>query len=304
MEQALVQRPRAGRPIAAVLCGDLNMLRCLVGQQISTVVVSSDPEEVTLRSRYCERAELVAPPDDNERCVADLERIARALGRRPVLYYGTDAMLLSVSRQRERLEPLFRFRMPSSELVETLVDKIRFAELATRVAIPTPETAVSSEAATAEAIARRVPFPCVIKPSVHIGWLHARAASRKRVQKAVRADNLAELRELIAEVREHTDRFVVQRFIPGGEDQIYSFHAYADADARIVGCFAGKKIRTYPREAGVSTFVELVKEPAVIRLGRQIVERLGLVGPVKIDFKRDAASGAFHVLELNPRFTL
>ena len=37
--------------------------------------------------------------------------------------------------------------------------------------------------------------------------------------------------------------------------------------------------------------------------GRDIVERLGLSGVAKLDFKRDQ-SGALHLLEINPRFTL
>jgi predicted ATP-grasp superfamily ATP-dependent carboligase len=97
---------------------------------------------------------------------------------------------------------------------------------------------------------------------------------------------------------------VVQRYVRGGEDQIYSYHAYLGAASRPLGEFTGRKLRTYPKHAGVSTLLTLVKDSEVIELGREVAKRLELVGPVKIDFKRDVESGRTFLLEVNARFTL
>jgi predicted ATP-grasp superfamily ATP-dependent carboligase len=144
----------------------------------------------------------------------------------------------------------------------------------------------------------------VIKPNVHIGWFKHKALQSEGPKKALRASTESELRELYAEVSRHTGDFVIQQYIPGGEDEIYSFHAYMDRGGVALGQFVGKKIRTFPREAGLSTYLELVKEPRVVALGLDVVRKLGLIGPVKIDFKRDPRSGRFYVLELNPRYNL
>jgi predicted ATP-grasp superfamily ATP-dependent carboligase len=251
------QRPIRG-PAPAVISGDLNMLRCFVGRGIPVVVVATDRQEPTLRSRFCERSQIIpAPGRDARGALRELEALGAAFRQAPVLYYGTDEMLLFVSRNRERLERVFRFSMPDFALVDALVDKARFAELAREHALPVPETASSGELSSARDLLERVPLPCAFKPNVHIGWLRERAG------------------------RDHADRA-----------------------SKILGWFVGRKIRTYPKEAGVSTFLELVKEPRIMKLGFEIVERLGLVGPLKIDFKKDATSGRFYVLELNPRYTL
>src|ERR1044071_3710280 len=42
----------------------------------------------------------------------------------------------------------------------------------------------------------------------------------------------------------------------------------------------------------------------VSRLGFEIVQRLGMKGPLKIDIKKDPSTGELYVLELNPRFSL
>ena len=44
----------------------------------------------------------------------------------------------------------------------------------------------------------------------------------------VRADTPAQLDELFASVRASGFRFLVQEYVPGGDDEIGSFHAYLD----------------------------------------------------------------------------
>jgi predicted ATP-grasp superfamily ATP-dependent carboligase len=290
--------------VPAVLLGDLNMVRCFAQSGVPILVASSDAREPTLRSRHARQRALIASFENAERAVEDLEKIGRAFPARPSLFYGTDLQLLAIARHRDRLEQLFRLRLPSTELIESLVDKSRFATLASELSLPVPPTLTSREVAFARQIAERIPGPWVIKPNHHDGWFTQRMLRKKGPSKALRADTMTELYELLWQVRTHTRDFVVQSFIPGGEDQIYSFHAYMDERANVLGQFVGKKIRTFPREAGISTYLELVKEPEVVELGNQIVAKLGLIGPVKIDLKRDPRSGQYYVLELNARFNL
>jgi D-aspartate ligase len=70
-----------------------------------------------------------------------------------------------------------------------------------------------------------------------------------------------------------------------------------------VGEFTGRKIRTFPRDYGHSTAVEIVTLPDVAEVGRDVVARLGVRGVAKLDFKRDD-NGRLHLLEINPRFNL
>lgn len=296
------ERQLAGPP-TAIVCGDLNLLRCLVGRNIPLLVVASDPHEATLRSRHAVRAQLIHDVSEAELALEDLAALGKGWRQRPVLYYGTDGMLLLVARNRARLERHFRFTMPAPELVESLVDKACFYPLAVNHGIPVPLSVASADLVSAEDLLAKLPLPHSFKPSVHIGWMRERAEHDNAPQKALRAATRDESRRLYDELSAWGP-FVVQRWIPGGEDAIFSFHCYSDEHARVLGWFVGKKVRTYPKRAGVSTCVELCRDEAVARLGLDIVERLGIAGPLKIDFKRDAESGELCVLELNPRFSL
>jgi predicted ATP-grasp superfamily ATP-dependent carboligase len=289
---------------AAVVCGDLNMLRCLAGRGIDLCVVAWDPDEVTLRSRYCEDGRLISPPTTGERAVEDLERVGNELGGRPVLYYGNDAMLLLISRYRERLSRCFRFRMPGAELVDDTVDKARFATLAEAHGLPVPRTLTHAEELSPEELLERVGLPCLLKPSSHTRWHAARAARGAPPMKALRAETESELVVAHEELRTYSDSFVAQQWIRGGDERILSYHAYLDAASQPLGEYCGKKIRTYPRDAGVSTYLELVREPRLLELGRAIAQQLSLVGPLKLDFKVDSETDVPYLLEVNARFTL
>jgi predicted ATP-grasp superfamily ATP-dependent carboligase len=97
---------------------------------------------------------------------------------------------------------------------------------------------------------------------------------------------------------------VVQEYIPGGDDSIYSFHTYFDRNSNPLAYFVGRKIRDYPREFGQSTYLELTKNKEVVSLGLDLLKRIGYIGLAKIDFKQDARTGQFYILEINPRATL
>jgi predicted ATP-grasp superfamily ATP-dependent carboligase len=147
-------------PIHAVVSGDLNLLRCLIGRGIPVTVVASDPREPTLRSRHSERTFLIAPPSNPERAVSDLEKLADRFVDKPVFYYGNDATLLMVSRARERLAKHYRFSLPPRELVEALVDKARFAELARKRNLRVPASVRSEQLQSAKELFAHVNLPC------------------------------------------------------------------------------------------------------------------------------------------------
>lgn len=293
--------------ITSVLCGDLNMLRCFVGTGIPTLLVSADSGDVIFHSRYCHQkrviADCVTSPGE---AVRDLEELGRSFSEKPVLFYGDDAMLMLISSNRERLAKYYRFLMPEHELVEALVDKSQFAQLAEKLELAAPKTITSRQVMSTDDIERYISLPCVLKANPENAWFRSSAIREEggKPQKALRANNRAELDRLYGRIKQYTDSFVVQEYIEGGDNCIYSFHAYLDRKGEALAHFVGRKIRTYPKDTGLSAYLELVKEPEVVRLGLDILKKLDFVGPVKIDFKKEASTNRFYVLELNARFTL
>jgi predicted ATP-grasp superfamily ATP-dependent carboligase len=292
---------RKGRNTRTIACviGSMDLVRPLGLAGIRSAVVVEPGDAATYSRFTCDVIRLVDPAREPARLAERLLAYARTRPDPPVLYYGQDADLLFVSRQREQLREGFRFVIPARELVEDLVDKERFRELARRLELPVPK-AIRLPASAGSSADVPLRFPLVVKPVAH-GHGDWRAVARGA--KALRVETADELRRIWpALARERLD-VLLQELIPGPETRVESYHVYVDAQGEVAGEFTGRKLRTDPPEFGETTALEITAAGDVAELGREVTRRLGLRGVAKLDFKR-GADGRLHLLEVNPRFNL
>jgi D-aspartate ligase len=285
-------------PLACVI-GEMDLVRAL-GIAGRRVAVVAKPGEPTRFSRFTrEVVEWADPWTQPEVLVDRLLAFAAAQPEPPVLYFDADWDLLAVSRDRERLAEGFRFVVADAELVEDLVDKERFQALADRLDLPVPPGTTLHPARDTPAAAAEVGFPAAVKPLTrhHETW---RPLARA---KAVRVDSREALEELWPRLAAAGVDVLVQRIVPGPESLIESYHAYVDEQGAVAGEFTGRKIRTFPREFGYTSALEITDVADVRRVGRELCERVGLRGVAKVDFKR-GPDGTLYLLEINPRFNL
>lgn len=293
--------------VSAVLCGDLNLIRCFGGADVEITHVGCEPNEPAAYSRYCRRSVVIGDPlAEPARALEDLLALGESLPDRPALLFDNEPTLLVVSRNRDALARRYRFLLPDPEIVEDLASKVRFAALARRLGLPVPKTVVSHEVRSVGELRERLAPPCIFKPISHAGWYSSEIVRNEggKPFKALLARTPEEVARRWEDMTRACGDFVVQEHVPGGDDGIYSFHAYLDARGRSLGHYVGRKIRTYPMGVGVSTYLELVEEPEIVRLGLDILERIGHVGAVKLDFKRHPDTGRYYLLEVNGRHNL
>jgi predicted ATP-grasp superfamily ATP-dependent carboligase len=205
-----------------------------------------------------------------------------------------------ISRNRERLGEAFRFVVPDPELTETLVDKLRFQELAERLGLPVPRTRYFPSDAGSTINESDLRFPVIVKPLMRINAEWSPVAG---LGKAVSVDTEEKLIKLKQSLDQRGIDFIAQEMIPGAESAIESYHVYVDGNGQIAGEFTGKKIRTYPKEFGQSCALTISDAQDVAELGRELVKKLDLRGLAKFDFKR-TPDDQLHLLEVNPRFSL
>lgn len=305
--RAASRRGARDAQVRAVVVGNLNLVRPLGIAGVRLAVASTHADDRTFYSRYCsERVVLDSPSTSPEGFVRGLEAYGSRCGGRPLLVYGDDHALVTISRHRERLARYYRFRMPDPSVVEALVDKVRFGRLARELGLPVPRTLLSEEAGGAAGVLASVGVPCILKPALRRGWFASTVVAELggKPAKVVVVPDAATLERDYPRMAAYDPAFVVQEFVEGGDDRIYSYHAYLDERAAPLAEFVGRKVRTFPRRSGVSTYLRLVDDEEVRTLGREIAQALRLRGIVKMDFKRDARSGRTLLLEINARYNL
>jgi predicted ATP-grasp superfamily ATP-dependent carboligase/LmbE family N-acetylglucosaminyl deacetylase len=292
---ATADRPRRRSPAGqALVMGYLDVAVPLRAVRAPVTVVGS-PDRPDRWSRYVSGWVDDPRPDEDALVAALLER-ARTSEQPTVLFYQSDAELLLVSRRRDELSPALRYVVPEADLVEKLVDKAAFQELAQRTGLPVPPGHVLDLARPE--LDDRLTFPLLVKPlRRERSWDSVTAAKATTVQDRGQLDALVE-----AMAPAHA-QLMVQQPVFGPETRMESYHVYVDASGRVAAEFTGRKVRTYPLEMGHSTSVATSDAPDVARLGREVVEALDLRGVAKLDFKRDD-DGRLWLLEINARFNL
>ena len=286
------------RPCACVL-GSMDLVRPLGLAGIRCVVAARAGAPPRFSRFTAARLEWTDPWRHPDVLARTLLAFGAAQAQRPVLFYEEDGDLLFISRWRDALARAFHFVVPDATLVEDLVDKERFQQVAGVLNLPVP-SARRCDPATERPGELGLRFPVVLKP------LTRRPESWDPVAggaKALRVDTPAELAALWPRLAAAGLPLLAQELVAGAEQRIESYHAYVRPGGEVVGEFTGRKIRTWPLERGESTALELTDAPDVAALGRDVLARLRFAGVAKLDFKRDPA-GRLWLLEINPRFNL
>jgi D-aspartate ligase len=226
-------------------------------------------------------------------------RFASEQSRPPVLFYQSDSHLLLVSRHRRRLAEVYQFVVPDASLVEQLIDKERFQELAEREDLPVPKAYVIDPAENQDSLDFDLRFPVIVKPVTRLSQWEALVGPHKALQ----FETAADLREMMPQLLAVGLRLMIQESILGPETRVESYHVYANEGGEVVADFTGRKVRTAPSYCGYSTALTITDAADVAELGRHLVRKLKLDGVAKFDFKR-GPDGRLHLLEINPRFNL
>jgi D-aspartate ligase len=277
--------------------GEIDLVRALALAGIRSAVVAQ-PGNPARYSRAAVRVlEWRDPWAEPEALVERLLAFGRAQPERPILFYDGDWDALLVSRHRDELSEAFRFVIAESGLVEALLDKERFRELAERIGLPVPRSRRLTEEDEGDELGLR--FPVLVKPLTrqHETW---RPVARA---KALAVTKPEDLRTLRARLRGSGLELLVQEAVPGPESRIVSYHVYVDERGEVAGEFTGRKLRTHPPRYGYSTALEITASEEVTAAGREIVRQLELQGVAKLDFKH-GPDGSLHLFEVNPRFNL
>jgi predicted ATP-grasp superfamily ATP-dependent carboligase len=283
--------------------GDLGVVRTLGRRGVRVVLVSEGDGGASALSRYVREHHRIPSFSDGAAVMKVLESIAhgRVGPDRPVLFPTADPDLDFVTRHRDELSRHFALVNPPPSIVEPCLDKSRFLSFATAHGFPVPETWCPDSAEEVQQIGRLGRFPLILKPSFPPSWGREPLASQLQHKKALTLNTPDELEHWYRRIAAIDPKLVIQDYVPGRDDRLYSLHVYMDRSSQPLAWFTGRKLRTYPTYAGIGCFVESVLVPEIIETGLSMLRRVGYTGLALLQFKRDDRDGSFKLLEINPR---
>lgn len=212
-----------------------------------------------------------------------------------VVFPTDDETVYFLSRFRHELTAYFRITTPGWEVIKYTHDKKNTYQMAEAIGVPTPKTFYPKNGNDLSHIP--FDFPVVLKPSVVKNFFNVTKT------KAYIACNFEELKNMYGEMLKVIDPFevMVQEFIPGGPEHLYSFCPLVK-NGEIVARVVARRARQHPMDFGhASTFAETVHIPELDGLSRKLLDRIRYEGLAEVEYKYDPGSGAYKLLDINAR---
>jgi predicted ATP-grasp superfamily ATP-dependent carboligase len=282
--------------------GDLNVVRSLGEHGVPVTVISEYADPPSGASRHCrEFVYLPGYTQAPERLLEALQGLRQRHGTAPVVFPSADPDLTALNQLQSRLTDVVRSTLAPAALIDELMDKRRFNDLALRVGLPVPRTYTPSTMAEVEEVARSAEYPLIVKPSQPVAWKHPDIPLAIARAKAILVEEASELLRICRAVAPHGMELLIQEYIPGGDEEHYDVHAYIDRNGRSLATYSGRKWRIYPPHAGSGCYVESLHIPELEELALDILRKVDYRGIANINFKRHSRTGAYKLLEINPR---
>jgi predicted ATP-grasp superfamily ATP-dependent carboligase len=242
-------------------------------------------------TRVCEEIRHVGSEDQ---LLADLDLLGRRTSARPVLVPCTDGKVLSVSKSRAALSEQFEIVLPEHDVIETFMDKGRFAAYAERAGFPVPRSRTVTTDDDFEAAVADFEFPLVIKPTYR-----SKLWTGHTSDKAFELPDEVTARAVWGRVRRWAEQFVVQEWVRGGAEELYSCNAYFSREGDLLVSFVARKLRQWPVDTGQSALGEEVRNDAVRDMAIALLQSVAYRGLGYVEIKRDAVDGRYRIIEPN-----
>lgn len=271
----------------------LQSTRLLAERGVPVIAIAGNPNHFCARTRIPRRK--IHAATHGEGLIRTLERLAMTLpDKKAFLLPCTDLAVLSVSRERHRLETYYRFVLPEHALIERLIDKVAFAEHAQAAGLPIPSTAILRSRRDARHAAKTLAFPVVVKPGLKTPeWL-----ANVRT-KAFLASDAAELVRTYDRVGKWAPALIAQEWVEGGDDDLFTCNAYFDRSSRPLATFVTRKIRQWPLDMGVGSLGVEVRDDVVLKATVDLFTSVNYKGLAYLEMKRDARNGQYAIIEPN-----
>ena len=240
-------------------------------RQAGATTVAADVNPLAPALYHADRYELVPRIEDGD-YVAAVRDVVRKHDVKLVVPL-TDLDQLVLARARDELDALVL--LPDADIVERLADKYLAHVLFEERGIPSPPTWLP------DTLPHDATFPLLVKARMGFGSRHIyRAADRA---------------ELDFFLRYTPVESIVQACMQGEE---FSVDVFCGLEGQCLNAIPRTMIES---KGGESIKGMTIRDEALIELGRDVSEKLRLVGPANVQCFRES-DGSHYLTDINPRF--
>jgi predicted ATP-grasp superfamily ATP-dependent carboligase len=277
----------------------LSIIRCLGKHGIYVAAIDySNDFTYGFDSKYLSE-KLIGPhyKDKTREFIDFLIEYAKKQDEKPVLFPSADGYVEVVDEYMDELRKYYLFPKNEKGKMTELLNKQTLEELCRKTGVRVPETISTKLPNYIEKVEKLMDYPCLVKPSDSATFV---ATFRKKM---FEVKSREELLEAVKKADEANLEVIVQRIIPGFDDHMYTFDVYCDENSNITHWTTCQKYRQYPINYGASVYTSQKYVPELYVIGNKFFKGVGWKGFAEIEFKKDAVTGEFYLIEVNVRIS-
>lgn len=270
----------------------LQTSRILAQRGVPVIAITKDPDHYCCQTKVCEQ--ILEADTDGEGLIVVLEALGPTLKDKAVLFPCSDICVLLISRYRDRLRDWYHIALPAADIIEMMVDKVKFYRFAQENGLPISETYFLSSRKDAEEAARKLTFPVILKPPYRPDeW------RKNTKEKAFKIANANELLTVYDRTHTWADVLIAQEWIKGTDKDHVTCNCYFNSTSEPLVIFTSRKLRQWPQKTGQGCFGEAFFDENVSRETVRIFQNVDFYGLAYIEMKRDDQSGKYFIIEPN-----
>jgi len=273
----------------------LGVIRCLSRQNVKTFYIS-DKNDFVKCSRWTDPITVSMAPFPT---AEDITKILESLDiERAVLFPCSDSFLNAVVELPPEVKSRFLSSLPSQEVLDTFVNKGKFARVLKEADIPHPETVIIDSADKIKNLDSEYFDNFFLKP------FNSKEFQHYFHIKAIRVFSRDDALNKFNNIHKKVEFMMLQKYIPGPANEHYFIDGFMDRGGDVRTLFARKRERIYPPDFGNSSYCVSVPLDTVsdaLESNRKLLKHIGYRGIFSAEFKFDRRDNLFKILEVNAR---
>lgn len=238
---------------------------------------------------------IIDPCINEEKAIDEIILIGKKLSEKVVVIITSDIFLSLFNKYREILSEHFLYNIPEKYLLNQLLDKRMQYKLISNLYEQVPKTFLLTKETLVTIKNSELQFPVFVKGAVPHLW------KQYFTEKGFVAKTPEELDQLLQNLSLKNLEVIVQELIPGPNYNHYKVSAFYSRSGEPKLFFTTQKVRQFPFDFGVGSYMKSKRVDELLRIGRKIFCGLSYTGIGSIEFKVDERDGKFKFIELNPR---
>jgi predicted ATP-grasp superfamily ATP-dependent carboligase len=273
--------------------GALAIARTLGRLRVPVYAVVEDAYTPLAMSRYLTKAFVWDSwPSDPEAFLKAMSTIAEVIARPTIIIPMDDLSAIYVAENATGLARWFLLPRVPLQLPRQLANKASFYALCAEIGMPVARSVVPHSIGDIRAFAAGTEFPVVVKAAEQ--WLLVNDRFSAKVIQT--PEELIELYE--SSSYEERQRLIIQEYIPGDD---WVSHGYYNSEMDISVTFTGRKLRSYPADAGSTALGLSLGNEALRRESERFLKAVAYSGIIDIDWRKDERDGQYKMVDCNPR---